>query len=424
MQRHRHQQIGIVGHQARHVPRNRFGIGKVPPIFQPQRYRLWDRIIGNGCTHAGMDWRRIKACRATGVGAAIDAERDVAGRAPGRREQPQLAPARGTEMVVRARHRATAGAARRQGGVDNQLERRGKRRHQAHTPLSRRARIATSPPVSAPEIFDRPLRRHRRDRAVADYAAHDFLRGFMLEGLHDRLSMVTRRFDDVLDLGACAGGLIVAPDSRYARLDAGFGFARAVGGIQGDEDRLPFADASFDLVVSAGVLDTVNDLPGALALIRRVLRPDGLFLAAFAAAGSLATLRACLREAEGDRPAPRIHPQIDVRAAGDLLMRAGFTLPVADTEILNVRYRDVFGLVRDLRGMAASNLLPGRVPLRRDTLAQLAAAFAARADAEGRTTESFEIVFLTGWAPAESQPRPARRGSATMSLADALKPQT
>lgn len=276
--------------------------------------------------------------------------------------------------------------------------------------------------MTAPEIFDRRLRRARRDRAMPGYSAHDFLRAFMLEGLQDRLAMVRRPFIDVLDLGAFVGGIATPPGARVARLDAGFRFACATAGVQADEDRLPFADGAFDLVVSAGALDTVNDLPGALSLARRVLRPDGLFLAAFLGAGSLATLRACLREAESDRPVARLHPQVDVRAAGDLLMRAGFALPVADAETLKVRYRSLTGLLADLRGMGATNLMPGRSALGRATLASAEAAFAARADADGRTTEHFDILFLTGWVPDASQPKPARRGSATASLAAALKP--
>jgi len=275
--------------------------------------------------------------------------------------------------------------------------------------------------VSNPDIFDRVARRQRRDRAAAGFAGHDFLRLAMLDGIQERLGAVTRSFGDVLDLGCFDGGFLPPPGAHIVRCDAGFAFASAANGVQADEDRLPFADASFDLVVSAGVLDSVNDLPGALTLIRRALRPDGLFLAAFAGAGSLATLRAALRDAERDRPAARIHPQIDVRSAGDLLVRAGFALPVADVESLTVRYGDVGRLLGDLRGMAATSLLVGRTPLRRDTLARASDAFAARADPDGRTAERFEIIFLTGWAPAPSQPQPARRGSATASLADALK---
>ena len=243
----------------------------------------------------------------------------------------------------------------------------------------------------------------------------------MLDAIEDRLAMVRRHFRDILDIGCFAGGVAAPPGARVARVDPGYGFAHAMGGVQGDEDRLPFADASFDLVISAGVLDSVSDLPGALTLARRVLRPDGLLMAAFVGAGSLATLRHCLRVAEGTRPVARLHPQVDVRAGGDLLMRAGFALPVADSETLTVRYRDLAGLLRDLRGMAGSNILKQRYPLRRDTLQRAVEVFASQADSDGRVAERFEIVFLTGWAPAPSQPQPARRGSGRASLAEALR---
>ena len=281
----------------------------------------------------------------------------------------------------------------------------------------------TSAPVSdqAPQIFDRAARRRRRDRAAPVYAEHDFLRATMLDGIDERLSAVTRSFTDILDLGGFDAALPAPAGARIARCDPGHAFAAAAHGVQADEDRLPFADASFDLVVSAGVLDQVDDLPGALSLIRRVLRPDGLFLGAFVGAGSLPALRAALRIAEADRPAARLHPQIDVRSAGDLLMRAGFALPVADVETLDVGYRDLGRLLGDLRGMGASNLLNQRQPMSRDILGRTIAAFAAAADDRGRTHETFQIVFLTGWSPDPSQPKPARRGSATASMTDALK---
>lgn len=272
--------------------------------------------------------------------------------------------------------------------------------------------------MTPPEIFDRRLRRLRRDRAALGYADHAFLREAMLAGLYDRLDAVRRSFTDVLDLG-CFDGSFALPGAAITRRDAGAAFARLAGGSPGDEDQPTFADASFDLVVSAGVLDTVNDLPGALALARRALRPDGLLLAAFVGAGSLPVLRAALRTAEPE--ATRLHPLVDVRSAGDLLVRAGFALPVADIEPLPVRYPHLLRLLGDLRGMAATNLMRPQVPLRRSTLARAAEAFAANADPDGRVTETFNILYLTGWAPAETQPRPARRGSATASLADALK---
>jgi NADH dehydrogenase [ubiquinone] 1 alpha subcomplex assembly factor 5 len=181
--------------------------------------------------------------------------------------------------------------------------------------------------------------------------------------------------------------------------------------------------------VSAGVLDSVNDLPGALALIRRVLRPDGLFLGAFAGAGSLAWLKSATLAADSATSGgavPRIHPQIDVRSAGDLLSRAGFALPVADSERLDIGYGDPLRLMRDLRGMAATNLLvqrarkgPGRA-----WLVELFRQFQAAGGPDGRLRETFELIYLTGWAPAPDQPRPARRGSATASLAEALRPKS
>lgn len=245
----------------------------------------------------------------------------------------------------------------------------------------------------------------------------------MLDGIAERLTAVRRTFADVLDLGCFDAAFQLGSQARIARLDPGLAFARAAGGVQGDEDRLPFADAAFDLVVSAGVLGQVDDLPGALTLIRRVLRPDGLFLGCFVGAGSLPRLRTAWRTAERERPVARLHPEIDVRGAGDLLVRAGFALPVADVETLDVGYPDMGRLIDDLRGMAASNLLAARRPATRPVLAAAARSFAGAADVNGRVRERFELVFLTGWAPDPSQPKPARRGSGTTSLAGALGPQ-
>ncbi len=289
--------------------------------------------------------------------------------------------------------------------------------------MSRADEIGTSRRVTTPpEIFDRARRRARRDRAAPHFADAAFIRDWMIEGIGERLDVVRRDFTDVLDLGCFDGSFTPPPGARVTRVDAGARFAAMAGGVQGEEDQPRFPDASFDLVIAAGSLDTVNDLPGALTLIRRALRPDGLFLGAFLGGGTLSTLRSVLLEAEAERPAARVHPQVDVRAAGDLLVRAGFALPVADVEDLRVRYASLFDLVRDLRGMAGTSLLPSSPPLSRATVARAAAGFVARADAEGRTTERFDTIFLTGWAPDPSQPKPARRGSATASLAAALKP--
>jgi NADH dehydrogenase [ubiquinone] 1 alpha subcomplex assembly factor 5 len=283
--------------------------------------------------------------------------------------------------------------------------------------------------ASPPEPFDRARRRARRDRAQSRFAAHGFLVDHMAEELLARLDAVERRFTRALLIGAHGPTAMALRAKGIGVLvcDAGHLAAQAAGGVQCDEDRLPFADASFDLVISVGVLDSVNDLPGALLLARRILRPDGLFLAAFAGAGSLPRLRAAMLQADlaGDRGvAPRVHPQIDVRSAGDLLARAGFTLPVADGEALEARYRDLAGLLADLRFGAQGAVLAGARPtLGRMQAAAAHGAFLGEADADGRVTETFELVYLIGWAPDESQPRPARRGSATASLAAALRPK-
>lgn len=276
--------------------------------------------------------------------------------------------------------------------------------------------------------FDRRLRRLRRDRAARSGEA-DYFHRLIADELIERLDLVKRDFGNVLILGCAGRGVSEGLRKRgldVTAADPGYLYARAAGGTQCDEDRLPFADTSFDLVVAAGTLDTVNDLPGALILIRRSLRPDGLFLGAFAGAGSLPRLRAAMLAADesGGGAAPRIHPQIDVRTAGDLLARAGFALPVADGHGFDVRFGSLVSLLADLRAMAATNVLSARSrrPLGRRALAAAAADFAARADADGKTAERFEIVHMLGWAPGPGQPEPAARGSGTASLAAALAP--
>src|SRR4051812_40926241 len=239
--------------------------------------------------------------------------------------------------------------------------------------------------------FDRHARRLRRDRAARGAGRADYLHRLVAEEMVERLDFVRRSFTRALDLGA---GPWLSDQLRERGIeviaaDPGFLFAHARDGVQCDEDRLPFADGAFDLIVSAGVLDSVNDLPGALLLIRRALRPDGLFLGAMAGAGSLPRLRSAMLaadEVEGGA-APPIHPQIDVRAAGDLLTRAGFALPVADVDSRDVRFPDFPTLVADLRAMGATNALAARSrkPVGRFGLAAAAVDFAAYAEADGKT---------------------------------------
>ena len=279
--------------------------------------------------------------------------------------------------------------------------------------------------MDAEQPFDRRLRRMRRARSAASAGEAHYLLRHAADELIERLQSVRREFDRALVLGCVEGSLparlqdlgmdVVSSDAGAALAD-----------VRADEDRLPFAEGAFDLVLSVGALDSVNDLPGALALIRRALRPDGLFLGSFAGAGSLPALRRAMQaaeEAEGLPASPRIHPQIDLRASGDLLARAGLALPVADGETVTVRFSSLLRLVADLRATGATNALASRSrrPLGRIGLAAAIAAFAAEADRDGKTPERFDIVYLTGWAPSPDQPRPAPRGSATASLAEALK---
>ena len=192
------------------------------------------------------------------------------------------------------------------------------------------------------------------------------------------------------------------------------------------DDVLPLAEARIDLVLSALSLQFVDDLPGALVQIRRALRPDGLFLGALIGGSSLAELRQAFGEAEIDVEgglSPRVSPFVDVRDLGGLLQRAGFALPVTDSDVVTVRYDDVFGLMRDLRAMGATNVLAERrrKPTRRATMARLAEIYRERfSDPDGRVRATFEILWATGWAPDPSQQQPLRPGSAKTRLADAL----
>jgi SAM-dependent methyltransferase len=192
------------------------------------------------------------------------------------------------------------------------------------------------------------------------------------------------------------------------------------------DEALPFRDASLDLAVSAGALHWAEDLPGLLIQIRRALKGDGLFLAAVPGGETLTELRQAFAEAETDvlgGTSPRVIPFIDLRDIGSLLQRAGFALPVVDSERLTVRYGDLFGLFRDLRALGATNPLLARskAPLRRAVLARLDEIYRERfADPDGRLRVTVDIIFLLGWAPHESQQKPLRPGSAKMRLADAL----
>jgi SAM-dependent methyltransferase len=283
-------------------------------------------------------------------------------------------------------------------------------------------------------LFDRRAWRGHRNRAAA--GAVDFLHREIGERLLDRLDLVNREVSDALDLGAREGGLadrlarrpgtkrVVLAEPAIASL------ARASGErVAADPELMPFRDASFDLVVSNLILHWTADLPGALVQLRRTLRPDGMLLAALLGGQTLIELRTALFEAELAEEggvSPRVSPAVELGDAASLLQRAGYALPVADSETLTVSYPNPLALMRDLRGMGETNALTARRRqfMRRATLARAALIYAERfADPGGHIPATFEVLFLCGWAPHPSQPAPLPRGSATTRLADALKPR-
>lgn len=274
------------------------------------------------------------------------------------------------------------------------------------------------------EIFDRNRRRVVRDRAYTRKQGADFLHKELADELFERLQMVSRSFDRCLLVGLGSEYLAVELRSMGIRTliaDSSFKLTAKNGGVQCDEDRLPFANASFDLVVSTGALDTVNDLPGALTLIRRVLKPDGLYLGSFLGAESLTTLKATLMKAEGNRVRNHIHPQIDIRTMGDLLQRTGFALPVVDSDTIKLAYRSMTALLQDLRDFGGSNLLNGETPpILSSVAAKAKSIFDNNVDENGKTIELLEVIHVSGWAPHPDQPKAASRGSGKMSLKSAL----
>ncbi len=289
--------------------------------------------------------------------------------------------------------------------------------------------------TDGPLIFDRALVRARRRRAAALGAA-EFLFERVAQDLADRLGAVLRRFELAADIGTPGEALraallrlgsvgsIVAVDAVPELRTAG---AREIANLViADEEALPFRDGSLDLAVSALALQFVNDLPGTLVQIRRALKPDGLFLAALVGGETLTELRQAFAAAESDiegGASPRVAPFADVRALGDLLQRAGFALPVTDSDHYTLRYDTPFALMAELRRMGATNALVARrrSPLRRATLARMAEIYRERfADADGRVRATFDILWLSGWAPHPNQQQPLKPGSAQARLADAL----
>jgi NADH dehydrogenase [ubiquinone] 1 alpha subcomplex assembly factor 5 len=286
---------------------------------------------------------------------------------------------------------------------------------------------------AGPTIIDREVLARRRARAAPHMAAHDFLVQRAADDIVDRLRLVRRQFPWALDVGAGRGVL-----AGLLRAEMGIGtviemeavpglLAKAEGlRVVADEELLPFGAGTLDLVASALSLQLVNDLPGALVQIRQALKPDGLLLASLLGGETLRELREAFVLAETETTggaSPRVLPFADVRTLGQLLQRAGFALPVADSDTVEVGYASALHLMRDLRGMGWSNALVDRrrVGLRRQTLARAVQIYAERfGRPDGRVHATFEIVTLTGWAPDPSQQQPLRPGSAKARLTDVL----
>ena len=270
---------------------------------------------------------------------------------------------------------------------------------------------------SVPRLIDRAALRVRQARARRGEPV-TFLLDRAAEDMRERLQAVLRDFRDVADIWTPCDVTQALP--RFASLTR-------IGMFDADDETLPLAPQSIDLALSTLALHFANDLPGVLAQIRRALRPDALFLASLFGGDTLIELRQAFAAAEAECEgglSPRVLPFADLRDLGALLQRAGFALPVADVDRVIVRYDNVFALMQDLRRMGATNVLTERrrTPLRRQTLLRMAQLYAERfADSDGRIRATFDIVWLSGWAPHESQQQPLKPGSATARLEDAVK---
>lgn len=282
-----------------------------------------------------------------------------------------------------------------------------------------------------PKIFDRDLLRDRRRRAAPRMQNHAFLLERFRDDVVERLALIQRTFSNALVIGAhgsaigdalalCGLTRVVAMDTIPELLPPN------EWAVVGDEEALPFAAATFDLIIAPLTLQFVNDLPGALLQISRSLQPDGLFIGGVLGGATLHELRLAWLEAEAevtDGASPRVAPFADVRDLGGLLQRAGFALPVVDSDAVRVRYPSALALMQDLRGMGAGNVLCDRrrVPVTRRLLMRACEIYAEKfADADGRVPATFEMLVMTAWAPHESQQKPLKPGSATARLADAL----
>jgi NADH dehydrogenase [ubiquinone] 1 alpha subcomplex assembly factor 5 len=284
-------------------------------------------------------------------------------------------------------------------------------------------------------LFDRRSVRFHRDRATRiDWSKHRFLFDEVAKRLAERLLDIKERFDMALDLG-CRGGSLarelgtIRQVQQVFKADLSEAMIRETGSLAvvADEELLPFAANSFDLVGSVLSLHWTNDLPGSLSQIAKILKPNGLFIGALFGVESLRELRFCLAEAESEingGVSPRISPFTEVRDAGSLLQRAGLALPVTDVDTITLKYPDAFALMKELRGMGEVNALIDRRKFftgRRVFMRAAELYHQNYEDEDGYIPATFQIIFMTGWSPHESQQKPSRRGTGTVSLVETLE---
>ena len=458
MQRHGNEEIGVredVGarprHPARHRARDLGAVGIFEPVDKPSGRTVLEAGDGAGAREDGRVGHRLRRQEAV---SEILLERRAETLAIRPLDEPHPAPALRAERPVRVGRGPAGETGRRIEGVDDvfrqTLRQTPRERHRARPQAGRGGRALVEgetrvhdgtlalaallrdgtvrrimAAMSAPpphEVFDRALANRRLDRAWARGASGaDFLLRRAAGELVERLSLVKRRFACAADVGTpgphaaaalAAGGQVdqvlrLAPTLRS--LGAG-DFLPSVG----DVERLPLADGRFDLAVSLLALQTVNDLPGALIQMRRALAPDGLIVVAMIGGDTLTELRQSLTLAESEvlgGAAPRVAPFVELRALGGLAQRAGLALPVVDLDRTTARYRDMLHLMRDLRSFGAANALAerSRSPLRREVVARAAMAYAERfSDPDGRIRATFDVLWLSAWAPHESQPKPLK----------------
>ncbi len=280
------------------------------------------------------------------------------------------------------------------------------------------------PTAQSSDIFDRRRVRIRRSNMAKRGGEAPFLNGQIVAQMCERLDDVKRTWASALIIGGHPDLAAFLDTKGIDHIVAGPEIAMGSHQLVCDMDRIIVAKGPFDLILWPGGIESTNDVPGALAQCRALLKPDGMMIGAFFGAGSLPALRAAMQGDDDPAHIAHFHPQIDVRAMGDILQRTGFALPTLDVTPLPVRYASLTNLLRDVRGSALNNMLAGPIhSLTRQQYARVHANFAAMADTNGRTTETLSIIHFIGWAPHPDQPKPAKRGSATASLAAAQTPK-